>query len=156
MVHCMGSNEHHENLIPFASSVSLKLKRTRPTNRSKAMQGTKTGPSPITGCAYRKQVSSAPHRSSGNAEMLEEEVTISQMYIFDSQDLTRIKWINTDAALQQQVFLRVLSRGHMAYVSTMRHWSIGHLRLKEHRSRNQSRVLDHESPCSGMPRTKTK
>ena len=72
MVHCMGSNEHDENLIPFASSVSLKLKRTRPTNRSKATQGTKTGPSPITGCAYRKQVSSAPQRSSGNAEMLED------------------------------------------------------------------------------------
>ena len=98
MVHCMGSNEHDENLIPFASSVSLKLKRTRPTNRSKATQGTKTGPSPITGCAYRKQVSSAPQRSSGNAEMLEDvgrcwkmlevtEVTISKMIqnVFDSQ-----------------------------------------------------------------------
>ena len=32
----MGSNEHHENLIPFASSVSLKLKGTPPSDTSKA------------------------------------------------------------------------------------------------------------------------
>jgi hypothetical protein len=32
----VGSNEHHENLIPFASSVSLKLKGTPPSDTSKA------------------------------------------------------------------------------------------------------------------------
>ena len=90
--------------------------------------------------------SSAPYRSSGDAEMLED---VGSHYIQDVMYLVHkdpMDW-HTDAALEQS-FLQVLSGGHMAYVSTTGHWSISALVTSD--SRNIDPGIKGSGPCIPM------